>query len=186
MKLLPALMMVWASLLVPVAIHAAPAQKTVQAALSTPPDRKSAPAFKLHDASGKTVTLADFKGKVAVVNLWATECGGCKAELPTFVQLHKIYNTRGLAVIGVSMDVMYEDLKSLAEGWMRVKPFAAAHDLGYTIVMDDGSVEKAYNVTAMPATYLIDKSGRTAASYVGIVDPADIDANVKALLAETQ
>lgn len=183
MKLVMALTM---ALLAPLATHARPAQKTVQATLQPPADRKGAPAFKLRDAAGKTVTLADFKGRVAVVNVWATECGGCKLELPTFVQLHKTYNPRGLAVIGVSMDVMYEDLKSLAEGWMRVKPFAAAHDLAYTIVLDDGSVEKAYSVTAMPATYLIDKRGRIAAAYVGIVDPADIKANVATLLDEAK
>ena len=172
------------ALLAPLTIHALPAQKSVQAALSPAPDRKPATSFRLRDASGKTVALSDFKGKVAVVNLWATECGGCKAELPTFVELHRTYKDRGLAVIGVSLDVMYEDLKSLAEGWMRVKPFAASHDLAYTIVLDDGSVEKAYDVTAMPATYLIDKGGRLAAAYVGIVDPANIKANVSTLLAE--
>jgi peroxiredoxin len=184
MKQMTALAMVSASMLGPVAIHAGPAQKTVQAALSTPADRKSAPSFKLRDAAGKTVTLSDFKGRVAVVNLWATECGGCKAELPAFVELHRCYKDQGLAIVGVSLDVMYEDLKTPAEGWARVKPFAAAHELRYTIVLDDGSVEKAYNVTAMPATYLIDRRGRIAATYAGIVDPADLKANVSTLLAE--
>ena len=84
------------------------------------------------------------------------------------------------------MDVAYEDLASLAEGWARVKPFAAAHDLRYSILLDDGSVENAYKVTAMPATYLIDRRGRIAASYVGIVDPADLQTNVKTLLAERE
>jgi peroxiredoxin len=172
------------SFFVPLAIQAGAGQKTVQAALQATADRQPAPAFRLRDASGKTVALSDVKGKVAVVNLWATECGGCRMELPAFVEWHRTYQDRGLAVIGVSMDVMYEDLKTAAEGWARVKPFAAAHDLRYAILMDDGSVEKAYNVTAMPATYLIDRRGRIAASYVGIVDPADLQANVNRLLSE--
>jgi peroxiredoxin len=167
-----------------IAADAGPGQKMVQAALQPAADRRPAPAFRLRDAARKTVTLSDFKGRVAVVNIWATACGGCKVELPTFVELHHSYKEQGLAVVGVSVDVTYEDLKTPEEGWARVTPFAAANDLGYTIVLDNGSVEKAYNVTAMPATYLIDRRGRIAATYVGIVDPADIKSNVSTLLAE--
>lgn len=87
-------------------------------------------------------------------------------------------------VIGVSMDIMYEDLKNADEGWARVKPFIAAHGIKYLIVLDDGSVGKAFSVTALPATYLVDKSGRIAATYVGVVDPANLEANLKTLLAE--
>ena len=170
--------------LMPMLVSPAPGQKTVQAALTAAADRHAAPAFQLRDAAGKTVRLSDVKGRVAVVNLWATECGGCKAELPTFVALHRAFKAHDVTVVGVSMDVMYEDLKTPAEGWARVKPFAAAHDLAYTIVLDDGSVEKAYEVTAMPATYLIDKRGRIAATYVGIVDPANLEVNVTTLVAE--
>jgi peroxiredoxin len=82
------------------------------------------------------------------------------------------------------MDIMYEDLKSAAEGWSRVKPFAASHGLTYPILLDDGSAEKAFKVTALPATYLIDRAGRIAATYVGIVDADNLDANLKAVLAE--
>jgi len=127
--------------------------------------------------------LSDYRGKPVVVNLWATDCGGCKAELPSFVTLSERYKGR-VTVVGVSMDVMYEDLKSAAEGWARVTPFAAAHGLKYPILLDDGSAEKGFNVTALPATYLVDRAGRLAAAYIGIVDAADLDANVKTLLAE--
>jgi len=82
------------------------------------------------------------------------------------------------------MDIMYEDLKSADEGWARVKPFLPAHGIQYPIVLDDGTVEKAFNVTALPATYLIDRSNRVAATYIGVVDAANLEANVKALLAE--
>lgn len=160
------------------------AQKTVQASVAAVADRAAAPAFALADASGKVRHLADFRGRPVVVNIWATDCGGCKAELPEFVKLHQAYKGRGVTVIGVSMDIMYEDLKSAAEGWARVKPFAASHGLTYTILLDDGSVEKAFKVTALPATYLIDRDGRLAATYVGIVDAANLEANLKTLLAE--
>jgi peroxiredoxin len=159
-------------------------QKTVRAELHSPADRKTAPSFQLRDSSGETIRLAQFRGKPVVINLWATDCGGCKKELPVFVELDRGYKAKGLTIIGVSMDILYSDLKTPEEGWGRVKPFAMSHGLLYPIVLDDGSVEKAYNVTALPATYLIDRTGRIAATYVGIVDAANLTANVKRLLAE--
>jgi|SRR5215471_2255409 len=168
--------------LVPVA--GAVQQKTVQATLAAASTRPSAPAFQLTDAAGQVRHLADYRGQAVVVNLWATDCGGCKAELPEFVRLHQAYKDRGVTVIGVSLDIMYEDLKSAAEGWARVTPFAASHGLAYPILLDDGSVEKAFKVMALPATYLIDRQGRVAATYVGIVDGANLTTNVNTLLTE--
>jgi peroxiredoxin len=160
-------------------------QKTSQAALRNVGDRSAAPSFRLADTSGKWVRLSDFRGKPVVINFWATECGGCRQELPTFVELSGAYKDMGLMVVGVSMDISYSDLKSAKEGWTRVKPFIAAHGMKYQIVLDDGSAEKAFNVTALPSTYLVDRSGRIAAAYVGVVvDPANLEANIKALLAE--
>jgi peroxiredoxin len=185
MNLLRHLTAVLGLLLFAVAVGSGERQQTVHATLLAQRNRQPAPAFRLPDATGKTVALADFSGKTVVLNLWATECGGCKAELPIFVELHRSYADHGLRVIGVSMDVMYEGLKNTAEAWARVAPFSRAHDLTYTVLVDDGSVEKAYHVMAMPATYLIDRHGRIAATYVGVVDAADINANLKALMAET-
>jgi thiol-disulfide isomerase/thioredoxin len=119
-----------------------------------------------------------------VLNFWATECGGCKVELPTFVSLARTYKTKGLAVVGVSMDVMYSDLKDAAAGWSQVKPFLRTHGIDYRILLDDGSAEKAFAITALPATYLIDRSGRIAAMYIGVVEPTDIESNIRNLLAE--
>ncbi len=82
------------------------------------------------------------------------------------------------------MDIMYEDLKDASEAWARVKPFVAAHGMEYPILLDDGSVEKGFNVTALPATYLIDRAGRIAATYIGVVDSTDLDANIRTILAE--
>ena len=84
------------------------------------------------------------------------------------------------------MDVMYEGLKTTAEGWARVRPFVQSHGLQYTILMDDGTVEKNYRVTAMPSTFVIDKRGRVAATYVGVVDSADLLEKVLAVVAERE
>lgn len=159
-------------------------QHTIRAALEPPGSRRPAPVFHLPDASGDMVALSDFSGKPVVLTLWATECGGCRLELPTFSKLDQTYRSDDLRIVGVSMDVTYDGLKSTEEAWARVTPFARAHGLGYTILVDDGSVEKAYKVTAMPATYLIDKHGRIAATYIGVVDADNLTANIRALLAE--
>ena len=148
----------WVAVLALTAHAAAVQQKIVQAAVQPAADRPAAPGFSLADASGHVRHLADYRGKPVVVNLWATDCGGCKAELPSFVTLNQRYKSRGVIVVGVSLDIMYEDLKNAAEGWARVTPFAAAHGLTYPSLLDDGSMEKAFKVTAMPATYLIDRS----------------------------
>jgi peroxiredoxin len=162
------------------------AQQNVKAALSSVASRRPAPGFRLEDPSGTKVELSGFRGRTVVLNLWATECGGCKLELPTFVELRRTYGEHDLAVIGVSMDVMFEGLKTTADAWTRVRPFLQSHGLQYTILVDDGSVEKAYEVMSMPVTYLIDNHGRVAATYVGVVDAADLMSNVKALVAERE
>ena len=184
MKQLVTLVLSSAVALSVVASAAAVQQKTVKAVLEPASTRQPAPAFGLADASGTVRHLSDYRGKPLVVNLWATDCGGCKAELPSFVTLSQHYKKSGVTVLGVSLDIIYEGLKSADEGWARVKPFAASHGLTYPILLDDGSVEKAFKVTALPATYVIDAAGRVAATYVGIVDAADLEANVKALLVE--
>lgn len=166
-------------------VSAAPiAQQAVSAALTAKPQRTAIAPFQLADTANNTVRLADFHGKPVVLNLWATECGGCNTELPTFVRLDRTYRKSGLTVVGVSFDILYSDLKSPSEGWAQVKPFLRTHRIQYRILLDDGSVEKALAVNALPATYLIDRSGRIAATYVGVVDSANLESNVKLLLAE--
>ena len=158
--------------------------KTVRATILPPGNRKPAPEFSLRDASGKEAGLSGYRGNVMLLDFWATECGGCRVEIPWFVELDQGYKGRGLKVVGVSMDVMYEGLKSASEGWSRVKPFVRDRQINYQILMGDDRVAKMYNVQAMPATYLIDKIGRIAAVYAGIVDRNDVETHIKTLLAE--
>jgi len=146
--------------------------------------RKPAPDFVLRDASGNSVSLSSFKGKPLLLDLWATKCGGCVKEIPSFIEIHHIYAGRGLAVVGISMDILYEDLKGPAEAWSLVNPFVAAHKVDYPVLMGDDGIAKRYSVNALPVTYLIDRRGLIAATYVGIVDRTNIEANIKTLLAE--
>src|ERR1700733_14123317 len=78
-------------------------------------DRKRAPDFALRDASGKLLKLSDFRGKTVVLDFWATDCGGCRVEIPWFVEFQQQYRDRGLVVVGLSLD---------EAGWKAVKPFA--------------------------------------------------------------
>src|SRR5580658_9276819 len=79
-------------------------------------DRKPAPDFALTDADGKVAKLSDYRGKVVLLNFWATWCGPCEVEIPWFIQFQKEYRDRDFAVLGVSED---------EDGWKQVKPFIA-------------------------------------------------------------
>jgi peroxiredoxin len=154
------------------------------AALEPQQARRPAPDFVLLNASGKSIRLPDFKNRPLLLDLWATKCGGCVKEIPSFIEIHHAYAGRGLAVVGISMDILYENLKGPVEAWSLVNPFVEAHKVDYPILMGDDGIAKRYSVEALPVTYLIDRRGRIAAKYVGVVDRANIEANIKMLLAE--
>lgn len=127
---------------------------------------------------------SDYRGKIVLLDFRATECGGCKVEIPWFVDLEKSYRNKGLTVVGVSMDVLYENLKGANEAWNRVKPFVQSHKVNYPILMGEDRVTKAYDLQALPATYLIDRSGQIAATYIGLVEKSDVEGNILTLLRE--
>jgi peroxiredoxin len=160
-------------------------QHDVHAALIPAANRKPAPSFQLVTETGAKTRISDYRGKVLLLNFWATECGGCVLEIPSFIELEKAYKDKGFTAIGVSMDISYEDLKDANEAWARVRPFMAKHGVNYTIAMGDDAISKAYELNAFPATYLIDKSGRVAVAYVGvIVNKDNVATNIKSLLLE--
>ena len=159
-------------------------QRNVHAVLIAAANRKAAPVFHLSDSNGKKVQISDFRGKVVLVNFWATECGGCVLEIPSFIELHHAYGDKGFTALGISADIPYEGLKNEHEAWAKVRPFVSSNHVNYPIVMGNEAVIKSYGFASYPATYLIDKSGRIAATYVGIVSKDDVEANIKRLLAE--
>jgi peroxiredoxin len=159
-------------------------QQDVHATLVPVAMRVAAPDFNLVDATGKSVGLSAYKGSVVLMDFWATQCGGCVQEIPYFVAMQSELKGEGFTAVGISMDPSYESQKSADEAWGKVKPFVAQHKMNYPILMGDSSLLTTYKISALPVTYLIDKSGRTAAVYVGVVSKADVESNVKALLAE--
>jgi peroxiredoxin len=137
-------------------------------------DRNPAPEFALKDADGKTVHLADYKGKVVLLDFWATWCGPCKLEIPWFMELERNNKDRGFAVLGVSMD---------DEGWEVVKPFVASIGMNYRVVIGNDVTAQLYGgVEALPTTFLIDREGRIAATHVGLTSKKDFEDGVKQLL----
>ena len=164
--------------------RSAPAQQDVRAALVAKANRKAAPNFHLADDHGKTVQISDFRGKVVLLNFWATACGGCVLEIPSFVELQQKYGNTRFTAVGISADIPYDGLKNAEEAWQKVRPFMAKHKINYPIIMGNDAVLSAYGFDVYPATYLIDRSGHIAATYVGVVSKDNVEANLKELLAE--
>jgi len=152
----------------------AAAQSNVTAQLRPREQRKPAPVFTLKDSGGKTIDLKKFRGKVVLLDFWATWCHGCKEEIPWFAEFDRKYGGKGLRVIGVSMD----------DGWNTLQPFLATAKIPYRIVLGDESTAKSYQIENMPDTFLIDRKGNIAASYTGIVDRANLEANIQQMLAQ--
>jgi peroxiredoxin len=150
-------------------------QPSVRAALQPTAERKVAPAFELQDSAGKKVNLKKFRGKVVLLDFWATWCTGCKQEIPWFAEFHRKYAGKGLQVVGVSLD---------EEGWKVLRPFLLSANLPYRILLGDEPLAKQYAIENMPDTFLIDRKGRIAAKYVGLVDRENIEENLRVMLAQ--
>jgi peroxiredoxin len=146
-----------------------------QSGLKLPSERTLAPDFNLEDASGKNVKLADLKGKVVLVNFWATWCEGCQVEIPWFVEFQKDYASRGLVVVGISMD---------DDGWKSVKPWIKEKKVNYPIVIGNEGLGKQYGLEGMPLTALVDREGRIADLHRGVVEKTAAQQKIKDLLLE--
>jgi peroxiredoxin len=160
------------------------AVNTVRAGIEPSQARRAAPEFVLKDGRGELHRLSGFRGRVVLLDFWATTCGGCIDEIPWFVEIAKGYDGKGFVTIGVSEDIAYENLSSAEEAWTRVRPFVQRNGIPYPILMGDNEVTRKYNIQALPLTYLIDVQGRIAAVYAGVVDRGNLEENITALLAE--
>ena len=139
-------------------------------------ERNRAPDFALKDAEGKTVRLSDYKGKVVLLDFWATWCGPCKIEIPWFLEFQRKHKDRGFEVLGISMD---------DEGWDDVKPFAARYQINYRLVLgDDVTSQKYGGIEALPTTFLIDRSGKIAAAHVGLSSKKSFEDGIEQLLQD--
>ena len=137
-------------------------------------DRHAAPDFALKDADGKIVHLSDYKGKVVLLDFWATWCGPCKIEIPWFMEMQRKNKDRGFEVLGVAMD---------DEGWEVVKPFLATLAVNYRVVIGNDTTASTYGgVDALPTTFLIDRTGKIAAVHIGLTSKKEFEDGVEQLL----
>jgi cytochrome c biogenesis protein CcmG/thiol:disulfide interchange protein DsbE len=140
-----------------------------------PDARKMAPDFVLDDASGKPVRLSDFRGKVVLLNFWATWCAPCRIEIPWFIEFEKAEQSRGFATLGVSLD---------EDGWDAIRPYIEQHKINYRVMAGNNDVAQLYGAASLPTTFIIDKSGRIAATHVGLCSKGEYEADIKAVLSE--
>ena len=141
-------------------------------------DRKVAANFNLADATGAQVSMAGYKGKVVLLNFWATWCGPCKVEIPWFMEFNKTYKDKGLAVVGVSMD---------DDGWKSVKPYLAEKKMDYTVIVGNDQLAQSYGgVDSLPTTFLIDRDGRIAFVHMGLVGKDTYEKEINSLLGADQ
>ncbi len=129
--------------------------------------RKAAPDFTLSNSKGASVKLSAYKGKVVLLDFWATWCEGCKIEIPWYMDFQEKYKTSGLAVVGVSMD---------DDGWKSVKPFLEEKKVNYPVVIGDRDLASRFGITALPVTLLIDRDGKIADLHEGMVDKSALRA----------
>jgi peroxiredoxin len=133
---------------------AAAAAEDPVAALSLirPKPAKDAPDFELRTPDDRTIRLADLKGKVVLLNFWATWCEPCREEMPGMERLYRAYKDRGLVVLAVSLDL---------QGASVVTPFVKKFGLTFPIGLDPRmAVRERYGVWAVPSTFLIDRAGK--------------------------
>lgn len=110
-----------------------------------------APDFTLTDMQGRDFTLSEHKGKVVVLNIWATWCPPCRDEIPDFMELQEEMESDGVLFLGVSID---------KEGWEVVRPFVNDLQINYPQVIDDGTVVELYGpIIGVPMTFLINREG---------------------------
>jgi cytochrome c biogenesis protein CcmG/thiol:disulfide interchange protein DsbE len=119
----------------------------------------AAPNFKLTSTDGKTIELSNYRGKVVILDFWATWCPPCKAEIPDFIKLYSKYKKDGFQMLGISVD---------QGGLDAVKPFMKEYGVNYPIMLATENVINEYGgIRGIPTTFVIDKEGRIVYKFVG-------------------
>jgi len=135
----------------------------------------AAPAFQLNDLNGKPVSLAEAKGKIVLLNFWATWCGPCRAEIPDLVDLQKRYADK-FEIIALATDEDDPD---------EVRRFVLQSGINYRVAMSSDAVRRDYGgIAALPTSFVIDPQGRIVQKHVGLNDPSIYELEVRAMLGQ--
>jgi peroxiredoxin len=135
--------------------------------VSRPAAPLAAPDFELRDLADRPVRLRDLRGRVVLLNFWATWCVPCREEMPALQRVARELGPRGLAVVGVS----FKETRS------KVEAFVREHELRFPVLLDtEGQTGERYQVFALPVTFVVDRGGTLAGTVLGIRDWAGPDA----------
>jgi peroxiredoxin len=149
----------------------------VDIAMSPPPAQTGgiAPGFQAKTPDGGPVALTDHKGKVVLLDFWATWCPPCVASMPTLERVYREYRDKGFVVVGVDQEPGEEQL---------VRAFLSAHEISFPIAMDPGSIAHDYGVYTFPTSFLIGKDGTIRDVHRGVAVESSLRREVEELLLE--
>jgi cytochrome c biogenesis protein CcmG/thiol:disulfide interchange protein DsbE len=135
----------------------------------------AAPDFALKTLDGRTVRLGDYRGKVVLVNFWATWCAGCRIEMPRLAKEYAQNRSKGLEIVGISMDDAGEDV---------VARFVRLNRIGYAIARGNAAVAAAYGgVRLLPQTFVVGRDGRIVTRIEGTPDERELHDTIRRALA---
>lgn len=128
--------------------------------------------LSLSDLNGRVSRLSDFKGKVVLLNFWATWCVPCKEEIPEFVGLHRDYKEKGLEIIGVALDPNAE----------KVPPFVRQYGITYPVLLGNSATVEQWGIRGIPMTFVVNQKGKIVEYYNGPVKRVSLEKVIRQLL----
>jgi len=153
----------------------APTPSPLAQKISRPDTPTPAPDYAFKDATGRDLKVADFKGKVVVLNTWATWCGPCKVEIPHFIEFQQKYGAKGLQVVGISVDDPVDKLV----------PYVKEMGMNYPVLQGLGhdAVQDAYGpILGIPVSVMISRDGKVCATHTGLTGKDVFEQEIQSLL----